>query len=223
LAETSNKFLDEINSVSLNLQAKLLRVLEEKEIMRIGSDYVIPLDVRIISAANESLKSKIAEGSFRRDLFYRLSILELYIPPLRERKMDIIPIFKHYLSKFSGAPDYPIIRREFEEKIMNYPWPGNVRELRNIAQRYIIFGEVNLDESEIIEEHNELIGDNVKLSSEIGIDLKEINRYVEEKVIDMLTGQGMPKNEIAKLLGISRTSLWHKQNANNDKRPKNKT
>ena len=223
LAHGGTIFLDEINSVSLNLQAKLLRVLEEKEIMRIGSDYVIPLNVRIISAANERLKEKIEDGSFRGDLFYRLSILELHIPPLRERKKDIIPIFKYYLSKYSDSADYPQNNSGFEEKMINYPWPGNVRELRNIAQRYIIFGEVDLDENEIIKESNEPTKNNIKLSSEMLIDLKEIDRYVEGKVIDMLENQGMSKNEIAKLLGISRTSLWNKQNANNDKCSKNET
>lgn len=216
LAHGGTIFLDEINSVSLNLQAKLLRVLEEKEIMRIGSDYVIPLDVRIISAANEKLKSKIADGSFRKDLFYRLSILELHIPPLRERKKDILPIFKHYLSKYSEASDYPEIHKEFEKRIIEYSWPGNVRELRSIAQRYILFGEVNLDENEIIGESIENAGDNVAPGNEIQLDLKEISRYVERKVIDMLACQGMSKSEIAKLLGISRTTLWSKQNNNNE-------
>lgn len=216
LAHGGTIFLDEINSVSLNLQAKLLRVLEEKEIMRIGSDYVVPLDVRIISAANEKLKSKIEDGSFRRDLFYRLSILELHIPPLRDRKKDIIPIFKYYMSKYSGASDYPIIHKDFEEKIMNYSWPGNVRELRNIAQRYILFGEVNLDENEIIDESVPATSGNAAPDNEVRLDLKEISRYVEGKVIDMLAGQGMTKSEIAKILGISRTTLWSKQNPDND-------
>lgn len=215
LAHGGTMFLDEINSVSLNLQAKLLRVIEEKEVMRIGSDYVIPLDVRIISAANERLKSKIENRSFRSDLFYRLSILELYIPPLRERKMDILPLFKSFLTKCSDVPDYPIINSELKEKILNYSWPGNVRELRNIAQRYKIFGEVSLDENELIEERSLSAGNNEETKNENLIDLKEINRFVEAKVIDMLAGQGMSKKDIAKLLGISRSSLWNKENAHN--------
>jgi len=104
LAHGGTLFLDEINSMPINLQTKLLRVLEEKEVMRIGSDYVIPLDVRILAAANENLKVKINNGSFRSDLFYRLSILELYIPPLRKRKLDIMPLFKNFISIFLKPP-----------------------------------------------------------------------------------------------------------------------
>jgi transcriptional regulator, propionate catabolism operon regulatory protein len=203
LAHGGSIFLDEINSISLNLQAKLLRVLEEREIMRIGSDYVIPLDVRIIVASNEELKGMIEEGRFRRDLFYRLNILELNIPPLRIRKKDIIPLFKHFLSSLTTETDTIKIDEKTEERLLNYEWPGNVRELKNMAQRYIIFNEVHLDESEIINNHG---------GRESGkyIDLKEINRFVEEKVIEMLLNQGMTKTEVAKALGISRTALWKK-------------
>ncbi|MBU3144423.1 sigma 54-interacting transcriptional regulator [Clostridium sp. CF012] len=203
LAHKGTIFLDEMNSLSPNLQGKLLRVLEEREIMRIGSDYVIPLDVRIIAAANEELKRKVEEGSFRSDLFYRLNILEVNIPPLRERKKDIIPLFKHYVKSLSGGSDVPEINNEIEEKIMGYPWKGNVRELKNIAQRYVIFNEIDLEEREISGHVKRLDNDKV-------IDLKEINRFVEEKVIEMLSSQGMTKTEIAKKLGISRTALWKK-------------
>ncbi|MCM8711913.1 sigma 54-interacting transcriptional regulator [Clostridium sp. SYSU_GA19001] len=209
LAHKGTIFLDEINSISLSLQAKLLRVLEEKEIMRIGSDYVIPLDVRIIAAANENLIDKVKEGSFRSDLFYRLNILELHIPSLRERKMDIIPLFKYYINKFSKEALELNISEELKEKLIRYEWPGNVRELRNMAQRYIIFGEIDLDEGELIKVSNESCSDDSDISKK-PIDLKEINKYVEEKVIEMLLKQGMSKTEIARQLGISRTSLWKK-------------
>jgi propionate catabolism operon transcriptional regulator len=214
LAHRGTIFLDEMNSLSPNLQGKLLRVLEEREIMRIGSDYVIPLDVRIIAAANEGLKRKVEEGSFRNDLFYRLNILEINIPALRERKKDIVPLFKHYVKSFSKEIEVPDINNEIEEKIMSYPWKGNVRELKNIAQRYVIFNEIDLDEKEIISEDDleeREISDDVKnLDNDKVIDLKEINRFVEEKVIEMLSSQGMTKVEIAKKLGISRTALWKK-------------
>lgn len=218
-------FLDEINSVSLNLQSKLLRVLEEKEVMRIGSDYVIPLDVRILAAANESLKNKVKDGSFRGDLFYRLNILEMHIPPLRERKKDILPLFKYYLKSYAEANDVPEISIQLEEKLLSYSWPGNVRELKNIAQRYIIFGEFDLDNNEITENNNEEkfeeIGENNNeqkencISTDAILDLKEIDRFVEQKVIKMLDEQGMSKNDIAKTLGISRSSLWNKINSGN--------
>lgn len=214
LAHKGTIFLDEMNSLSPNLQGKLLRVLEEREIMRIGSDYVIPLDVRVIAAANEELKTKVEEGNFRSDLFYRLNILEINIPPLRDRKKDIIPLFKHYVKKLSQETEVLDINNEIEEKIMGYPWKGNVRELKNIAQRYVIFNEIDLDEKEIISEadiEKKEISDDVKtVDNDKVIDLKEINRFVEEKVIEMLSSQGMTKTEIAKKLGISRTALWKK-------------
>lgn len=206
LAHGGTIFLDEINSVSPNLQAKLLRVLEEKEIMKIGSDYVIPLNVRVIAAANEKLKRKVEEGSFRNDLFYRLSILELYIPPLRERKKDIVPLFKYYLTILSKDINEMDIDEELKKRMINYSWPGNVRELKNIVQRYLIFHELDLDEKEIKKDKDKCIANN----HEQIIDLKEINRFVEEKVIEMLASRGMSKTEIAKQLGISRTALWKK-------------
>lgn len=210
LAHGGTLFLDEINSISLNLQSKLLRVLEEKEVMRIGSDYVIPLNIRIISATNEDLKRKAYAGKFRRDLFYRLNILELHIPSLRERKKDILPLFKYYLEKFSGEADEMIVDSSLEKKLIKYSWPGNVRELRNIAQRYAIFKEVDLNDIEIIENDREVINENLDCHDEKVVNLKEINRYVEEKVIEMLSSSGMSKTEMAKQLGISRTALWKK-------------
>jgi propionate catabolism operon transcriptional regulator len=207
LAHGGSIFLDEINSMSLNLQAKLLRVLEEKEVMRIGSDYVIPLDVRVIAAANEKLKEKIKDGTFRNDLFYRLSILELHIPPLRERKEDIVPLFMHYLTTLSKKTCDFKLENKTRKKIMNYSWPGNVRELRNVVQRYLIFQELDLDDNEIVEDNDKLVNDD---NEENVLDLKQINKFVEEKVIEMLESNGMSKTEIAKKLGISRTALWKK-------------
>lgn len=218
LAHGGTIFLDEVNSISMNLQAKLLRVLEEKEIMRIGSDRVIPLEVRIIAAANEMLKKKVREGTFRNDLFYRLNILEIHIPTLRERKKDIIPLFAYFVENLSHNRKKVNLSKEEEEKLLNYTWPGNVRELRNIAERYVIFEELDIEEDEIIMNDDQksaeenLSREKMQKNSESHntIDLKEINRYVEEKVIEMLSNQGMNKTEIAKQLGISRTALWKK-------------
>lgn len=208
LAHGGTIFLDEINSISFNLQAKLLRVLEEKEIMRIGSDYVIPLDVRIISAANEDLKRMVPEGSFRRDLFYRLSILEIKIPPLRDRGKDIILLFNHFIKEKNRFKHYNI-SEELTSKLENYSWLGNVRELRNVAQRYLVLGDLNLDEQEISKV-------STNKPDDISLDLKQIERFVEDKVINMLIAQGMTKTQVAKVLGISRTALWKKLNKEDD-------
>ncbi|MGD9566756.1 MAG: sigma 54-interacting transcriptional regulator [Sedimentibacter sp.] len=222
LAHGGTIFLDEINSISLNLQKKLLRVLEEKEVMRIGSDYVIPLDVRILAATNENLRSKVEEGNFREDLFYRLNVIELHIPPLRDRKKDIIPIFKKFLMEFSNTSNLPEINQELEKKLKNYSWSGNVRELRNIAQQYTLFGEIELyynkntgfNKIDQYKENNEQ--NNTQQDINLKMNLSEINKFVEMKVISMLEGQGYNKNDIAKILGISRTSLWKKINSRDD-------
>ncbi len=203
IAHGGTIFLDEINSISYSLQGKLLRVLQEKETMRIGSDYVIPLNIRIIAATNEELKTMVEEGRFRKDLFYRLNILELHIPPLRERKEDILPLFKYFMGDIAKDLSYEV-PSAIEEKLLAYRWPGNARELRNIAERYIIFKEIDIDSKEIHKNPSNIENDS------ICINLREINRYVEEKVIEMLVNQGMTKTEIANILGISRTALWKK-------------
>lgn len=215
LAHGGTIFLDEINSVPINLQTKLLRVLEEKEVMRIGSDYVIPLDVRILAAANEDLSHKIKEGSFRSDLFYRLSILKLNIPPLRMRKEDIIPLFKHFLRFFSKDSDVPEIKGEVERRLLSYSWPGNVRELRNAAERFMLLGELDIEEEKAVlppmtDDVEAIDEQEGRINGGFSLDLKEIDRYVELKIINMLEKQGMTKNDMARVLGISRSSLWNK-------------
>lgn len=207
LAHGGSVFLDEISSMSFALQAKLLRVLEEKEVMRLGSDYVIPLDIRVIVATNEDLRDKVREGAFRADLFYRLSILELNIPPLRTRKKDILPVFKHLLSELGGSYGVDHMKSGDMEKLQAYDWPGNVRELRNIAKRFSLFGELELESDlgqvDLIPEGS---------VSEKRIDLKEITGGIEQSVIQTLLDQGLTKTEVADLLGLSRTALWKKMN-----------
>lgn len=236
LAHKGTLFLDELNSIPLNLQGKLLRVLEEQEVMRLGSDYVIPLDVRIIAAANEELKEKVYDKTFRRDLFYRLNMLELKIPPLRNRKDDIIPLFEHLIHILNEDNNNISLSEEDKESLINYNWPGNVRELRNIVQRYLLFNEIDLNYSldndklkDLKIENKELYNlknnkDDFSSIEENFIDdmdiknkelkniinLKEINNLVESRIINMFFEAGFSKNEISKILGISRTSLWNK-------------
>lgn len=215
LAHGGTIFLDEINSIPHSLQTKLLRVLEEKEVMRIGSDYVIPLDVRVLAAANENLSDKVRDGSFRNDLFYRLSILKLTIPPLRKRREDIIPLFRQFL-KINAKNNIPDIDEKVEESLLSYSWPGNVRELRNAAERFLLLGELGIEEEALIMKSELKNFPHEEINSDFKLDLKEINRHVELKVIEMLENQGMSKNEIAKVLGISRSSLWNKTQQQNE-------
>lgn len=207
LAHEGTIFLDEINSLSLNLQSKLLRVIEEKEVMRIGSDYVIPLEIRIIAAANEDLRHKVGDGSFRADLFYRLDTIDVSIPPLRHRKNDILLLFNSFLSEID--PFFSLnLDALMEDRLKSYDWPGNVRELKNITKRYHMFGEIDLGYSINISEQKTLSEENIGSI----IDLKQINKYVEDQIISNLLSKGMSKTDISKILGISRTGLWKKMN-----------
>ena len=245
LAHGGTLFLDEINSLSFNIQTKLLRVIEERQIMRIGSDYIIPLDIRIIAATNESLTEKIVMGTFRADLFYRLSSLEINIPPLRDRREDIIPLFNNFVNEvlkddglngINSIDENFVLTKDEMDKLYNYSWPGNVRELKTIAQTYVVTGKIKLRQdrdfktkkllpnSEVdnfnsettasVEVQDESINISKINDGKISIDIKEVNKYVEEKIISMLFAQGLSKNEVAQVLGISRTSLWKKYNKN---------
>jgi len=208
LAHGGTIFLDEINSIPLNMQSKLLRVLEEKEVMRIGSDYIIPLDIRIIGAANEDLMDKVVREEFRRDLFYRLNVLELRIPPLRSRKKDIIPLFNTFIDELSGGDEeMPYMGEEFEEMLLNHKWLGNVRELKNIAERHFIFKYDRIKPKELFGRSG-VSGADILENSDIS--LKDINRTIEKMVIETLLSRGKTKTEAAEILGISRTALWKK-------------
>ena len=142
LAHRGTLFLDEVNSMSLSTQAKILRVIEQKEVMRLGSDYIIPLDVRIITAANENLVQMVRRDAFRRDLFFRLNVLEVRIPSLNQRPKDILYLFRSFISELQGRPMREVrLSQELEKALITHNWWGNVRELRNVAQRYAVRGD----------------------------------------------------------------------------------
>jgi propionate catabolism operon transcriptional regulator len=205
LAHKGTIFLDEINSLPLEVQSRFLRVIEEKEVMRLGSDYVVPLDVRIIVASNEKLLNMVEQGEFRRDLFYRLNVLEIKIPSLADRKDDIIPLFEMFLKEFSASAK--LITDELAVKLKEHNWKGNIRELRNVAERYALLKDrMNFDFLSDLNTDINLITEDLK------IDLKELNKTVEELVIESLINKGISKNEISNILGISRTALWKKIN-----------
>lgn len=133
-------FLDEIGEMPLEMQVKLLRVLQEREIERIGSAETTKIDIRIIAATNRSLEKEIAEGRFRMDLYYRLNVFPIVLPPLRERKEDIPMLARHFLQHYSRKIDRPVndISAEAMEKLMRYDWPGNIRELENFIERAVL-------------------------------------------------------------------------------------
>ena len=198
LAHKGTIFLDEIGEMPINLQAKLLRVLQEKELRRIGDNKIIPVDVRIISATNITIRRKILEGEFRSDLYYRINLLEMQLPPLRERPDDIEWIFMNLLEQHCRAHAQPVphVSPEVLAQVRSYPWYGNVRELRNFSERLIILNEG----SEITLEQLELTG-------LVDAAAEKDDGHAER------SGPAQPykrKEDIAREMGISRTTLWRR-------------
>jgi two-component system NtrC family response regulator len=137
VANGGSLFLDEIGDLPLHLQAKLLRVLQDKEFERVGSSHPIPVDVRILAATHRNLEKLIQEGQFREDLYYRLNVVTVVLPPLRERRQDIPPLLDHLVKKFAEKNDKTIngFTQEARDALLRYDYPGNVRELENIVER----------------------------------------------------------------------------------------
>ena len=139
LASGGTLFLDEIGEMPLGKQVSLLRAVQEKEIIRIGDDKIIPVDVRIICATNKDLKAEVAKGNFRQDLYYRLNVISIKLPALRERPEDIPLQFNYFLEEMSSKMDMPVprVQPEVMDYLISYDWPGNVRELQNVVERMI--------------------------------------------------------------------------------------
>ena len=140
LADKGSIFFDEIGNIPLETQAKLLRVMQEREFMRLGGMETIKVDVRIIAATNCDLKEMVEDGRFREDLFYRLHVINIYLPPLRERKEDIPLLAQHFLEKYSEENRKPGLELTADalDLLMDYDWPGNVRELENVIERAVV-------------------------------------------------------------------------------------
>ena len=221
LADGGTLFLDEITEMDISLQAKLLRVLQERTIERLGSNRTIHLDVRVITASNRNPKQAIAEKKLREDLYYRLNVFTIELPALRERREDILPLAKYFLQKHATDFGYQSsgIKSEAEAYLMTYAWPGNVRELENMMERAIVLsgGKTIACEHLPIEsaEHNQdtsLSQQNIVESEEI--DQAGLNVHVE-KLEKQLIKQALEKTKdnkaaAAQLLKISERSLWYK-------------
>lgn len=198
LAHKGTIFLDEIGEMPINLQAKLLRVLQEKELRRIGDNKIIPVDVRIISATNITIRRKILDGQFRSDLYYRINLLEMQLPPLRERPDDIEWIFMNLLEQHCRARALPVPRvsPEVLAQMRSCPWYGNVRELRNFSERLIILNE-----------GSEITPEQLKLTGLIDAAVPEEDGPAERSVSAQPYKR---KEDIAREMGISRTTLWRR-------------
>lgn len=212
LAHQGTIFLDEINSMSLQLQSKLLRVLDTKEVMRLGSDYIIPLNIRVLSASNSNLSSDVKNGCFRKDLFFRLNAFTLDLPDLNGRKEDILFLFKKFVAKKQNKPIEKIkLTHELENALLNHNWGGNVRELAGTVEKYLIWRD---------EDHYKYLFSGTTIApfpeeknlitDDLQINLKELNGVVDSIIIQSLLNKGLSKIQVAKLLGISRQTLFNK-------------
>ncbi|MCV6605980.1 MAG: sigma 54-interacting transcriptional regulator, partial [Porticoccaceae bacterium] len=142
-AQGGTLLLDEISEMDMALQAKLLRVLQEREVERLGSDKQVKLDVRVLATTNRNLREEVSAGRFREDLFYRLNVFPLQLPPLRERPFDIVPIARSFVERYAPAGSGMQFAADTEQALSQYPWPGNVRELENVIQRALILAVGN--------------------------------------------------------------------------------
>jgi transcriptional regulator with PAS, ATPase and Fis domain len=212
LANGGTIFLDEIGDMPLDMQVKILRVLQEKEIERIGGNRTIPIDTRIIAATNRDLKERIREGEFREDLYYRLNVINIEVPPLRKRKEDVELITLKLMEKLSNNLGRYVsnITVEALESLKQYNWPGNIRELENVIERAI-----NMTDTESIEMQHLPAFMIAEPSDELKdtplVSLRTAVEEVEKSTIhNCLKAVGYNKLKAAKILGISRTSLYEK-------------
>lgn len=209
-ANGATLFLDEIGDMSLRTQAKVLKVIEEQEFTRIGGRNPIRVDVRIIAATNKELKKEVEQGNFREDLFYRLNVIPIYVPPLRERTEDIPLLITYFLVKFSvenGVREKRISQSAMKI-LQSYQWPGNVRELKNLIERLVIM--VSSDTIEPSDLPNNLLSNPRPLPSE-EMDLKKAkNDFERDYIIQVLEANDWNITEASQKLGIERTNLHRK-------------
>jgi DNA-binding NtrC family response regulator len=224
-AHKGTLFLDEVGTMSAGLQMKLLRVLQEREFERLGDTHSIKVDVRVVAATNSDLKKMVADGQFREDLFYRLNVIPIRMPALKERREDIPLLISHFLDRFVSADRSNEISFAplTMDLLMGYDWPGNVRELENVIERLVILRGGN----EILPEDlpakifrsNPLATHQYKTLfelPEIGVDLKQILSDIEDSLImQAMNRTGGNKNQASKLLTLNRTTLIEKMKKKN--------
>jgi transcriptional regulator with PAS, ATPase and Fis domain len=215
LAHHGSVFLDEIGDLPLEMQPKLLRVLEEKEIEKVGSTRVIKSDFRLLAATNHNLENMLEENLFRKDLFYRLNVITLHIPPLRERKEDILPIARHLLDRISHdcGLQHLELDPDAEEGLRNYSWPGNVREVSNVLERIVSYLEGPIIH---VCDLPPYLVKNQERSTAVHPSLRRVHGKAEQEAIRFaLKSAGHNKAAAAKLLGIHRSLLYKKMKKHN--------
>ena len=216
-AHKGTLFLDEVGTMSMALQTKLLRVLQEREFERIGDPNTIKVDVRVVAATNSDLGRMVIDGRFREDLFYRLHVISVRLPPLRDRKGDVPLLVQHFVSKFSTAKNATTsVSQEAMRALMSYGWPGNVRQLENAVERAMAFlgtrSQIEMADlpPELVGEASEVVAPGVVLP-EHGLDLDALISGIERDLIARaLERTNSNKNQAARLLNLKRTTLVEK-------------
>ena len=199
-------FLDEMGEMALELQSKLLRVLETGEFVKVGDTKTTHVDVRILSATNRNLKEEIANGRFREDLYFRLSVFRLELPPLRQRKEDILPLAQHFIEQYArqiGCPA-PVMSSESKNLFLSYPWPGNVREMMNAVEHALIVCDSEITRHDL---PIDMLSGDTSSAADDSFDLKSVERNHIIKVLHHTHGN---KTETARLLKIGLTTLYRK-------------
>ncbi|MGR3179065.1 MAG: sigma-54-dependent transcriptional regulator [Candidatus Anammoxibacter sp.] len=202
-------FLDEIGEMALSLQAKLLRVLQEKTVRHIGGLNDIPINTRVIASTNRALKEEVANKGFREDLYYRLNVFPITIPPLRERKEDIILLAKHFVKQFNSecGKDVRVISDDAQKMLYEYEWPGNVRELANVIERAMI-----LSNGDTINTDNMALDQKITLDKDSSGETNNCTLAEMERkhIINVLESENGQRASSARILGINRTTLYNK-------------
>ena len=212
LANGGTILLDEISEMDPLLQAKLLRVLQEREVDRVGGSKPIPIDVRVIATTNRDLRDSVSKGEFREDLYYRLNVIPLFVPPLRKRKGDVPLLLEHFIRQFSDG-EILELSAEALEKLKEYSWPGNVRELQNSCQRGVLLAKAN---NEVLKAEHFLLGAmSSDAAHEAGQDLQlrsgvSVAEAERSLIIETLRSTENNKTKAAELLGISIRTLRNK-------------
>lgn len=210
VADGGTIFFDEISNISPNIQAKLLRVIQEREITRIGSNRPIKVDVRILAATNENLADLVKKGKFREDLFYRLNVVPLHLPPLRERKEDIPLLAEHFLQKYNRRAKKAIkgLTARALKSLMEYDWPGNIRELENTIERAVVLARGDMIDLEDLIPHG--ISAQPPSLSPWMPPFRTLAEIEKEYIKAVLKENKGNKSVAAKILGIDRKTLWAK-------------
>jgi two-component system NtrC family response regulator len=208
-AQGGTLFLDEIDDTPLSVQVKLLRVLQERKIERLGGEETVAIDVRLVAATKVELGQSVADGEFRADLYYRLNVVPLKLPSLRDREGDVRLLVQHFLSRYGGGRPYTV-SEDVMERMERYSWPGNVRQLENAVERSIA-----LSGDSLVLRESHLLADQLRQASPAEADLirtlDEARKDAEIRTIRaVLSHTGGQKAEAAKILGVSRKNLWEK-------------